>query len=297
VRGTNVSTLTTDDQSTEYSRALVSHGARWFRGQRRARLERAIEAADLPTRPGARTLDLGCADGILWPDLEHRVGRIVGVNHDQWHTRQCRERFPDGTVMQGDARRLPFADESFDLLFCLEMFNYVARPDRLTVVKELRRVLRPGGRAVVSVPIEVGLPGLLKFMLRGATRSYYPGMSTHFHMLWRRLLYRFVDLREDRRRWSFHFNPYELAGHVRSVFGNVRCRRVPFFYPFVTTVIISADKSATAPGTPPSGTSTRQSPGTMVLSRSTRMASAAWCAACFCAAVAPGAKRTVTRVG
>ena len=46
---------------------------------------------------------------------------------------------------------LPFADASFDVVLCVEAFHYVEDPAR--GVEELRRVLRPGGIAIVSVPL------------------------------------------------------------------------------------------------------------------------------------------------
>jgi len=46
---------------------------------------------------------------------------------------------------------LPFADESFDLVMCLEAFHYVEKPAE--GVDEMRRVLRPGGTAIIAVPL------------------------------------------------------------------------------------------------------------------------------------------------
>jgi SAM-dependent methyltransferase len=46
---------------------------------------------------------------------------------------------------------LPFPDESFDLVMCIEGFHYVRDPPE--GVAEIRRVLRPGGHAVISVPV------------------------------------------------------------------------------------------------------------------------------------------------
>jgi SAM-dependent methyltransferase len=45
---------------------------------------------------------------------------------------------------------LPFADESFDLIICIQAFYYV--PDPVRAASEIRRVLRPGGTAVITVP-------------------------------------------------------------------------------------------------------------------------------------------------
>ncbi|MCK6486290.1 MAG: methyltransferase domain-containing protein [Phycisphaerae bacterium] len=227
----------------EYSDILVSKRWRFFARQRHARLQLAVDAAELDRRPGARVLDLGCADGIAWPLLRGRVGSLVGVNYDAWLTEQCRRRNPDEPVLRADARCLPFAATAFDVIICLEMFHYLPVGDRAAGIRELYRVLRPAGRLVLTVPIEVGLPGLLKFVGRCMGGKPYPSASAHAHMLWRRVLYRFVDIREDRRRINFHFNAWRLRDQLREVFPRVVARRIPFVYPFVTTALFVADKS------------------------------------------------------
>lgn len=234
--------MTPSTADPQYSEILVSKRSSVLKGQRRARLEHALAAADLPARPNARVLDLGCADGILWPDLRGRVGSIIGVNYDEWLSRQCRQRFPDGIVMRADARKLPFADASFDLIICLEMFHFLDLVDHEQGIGEMRRVLRPGGRLVLTVPIEVGVPGLIKFAIRVATKGCWPDVATHAHMLWRRMLYPLVDMREADRRTPFHVDAYKLGRQVRSVFGAARCTRMPYVYPFVTTAMIVADR-------------------------------------------------------
>lgn len=228
------------ETAPQYSDLLVAKRSRVLKGQRRARLDQALAAATPLLHDRASVLDLGCADGILWPDLRDRVGSIVGVNYDEWLTVQCMQRYPDGIVLRADARALPFADASFDVIFCLEMFHYLELTDRVRALVELRRVLRPGGRLVMSVPIEVGLPGLIKFIIRFVTRGM-PSPADHFHLLWRRVFYKFVDIREDRRRVSFHFNAYRLRDQMATVFDRVHMQRIPYFYPLLTTALITAD--------------------------------------------------------
>lgn len=233
-----------DPCQTAYSGELLKK--KWtspIAGQRLARLRAAVAAADLDRRVPARMLDLGCADGILWPYLHGRVGAIVGVNYDDWLTRQCHQRFPDGTVMRADARSLPFNDASFDLITCLEMFHYLPLADREAGLRELWRVLRPGGRLVLSDPIEVGLPGLLKFFGRIVLAVKSQSTRNFAHMLWRRVFYKVVDMREQDRIQNFHFDIYRLRRQVDAVFGGSTFSRLPYFYPFVTTGLIVADRS------------------------------------------------------
>jgi SAM-dependent methyltransferase len=58
---------------------------------------------------------------------------------------------PYGVADVVSAEFLPFADESFDLVLCIEGLHYA--PDPRTAAAELRRILRPGGHVVVSVPL------------------------------------------------------------------------------------------------------------------------------------------------
>jgi len=58
---------------------------------------------------------------------------------------------PYGVADVVSAEFLPFPDESFDLVMCIEGFHYVA--DSQEGIREIRRVLRPGGRALISVPL------------------------------------------------------------------------------------------------------------------------------------------------
>ena len=83
---------TPPDEPLQYSELLVARRTRILKGQRRARLDHALAAAGPLLAPASRVLDLGCADGILWPDLRGRVAAIVGVNYDDWLTQQCRKR-------------------------------------------------------------------------------------------------------------------------------------------------------------------------------------------------------------
>jgi len=230
------------EQEPQYSDILVSRRAGLLKTQRRRRLLAAIDAAELEKRPGARVLDLGCADGILWPDIRDRVGTIVGTNYDDWLTQQCRRRWPEDILLRADARRLPFADASFDLIFCLEAYHYIPFDDRVMGIQEMHRVLRPGGRLVLAVPIEVGVPGLIKFLMRVATRGCWPNVSAHFHHLWRRVCYKFVDIDERNRKINFHFDCWKLNRQTAEVFGGTRVRTTPFLYPFITNAIIAADK-------------------------------------------------------
>ena len=93
----------------------------------------------------AAILDVGCGNGLFWRALFG--GRpVIGVD---FSLRMCVLARAKGLLAyHADATALPFADGQFDLIYSAEMLQHIA--DLQTVVSELARVCRPGGRIVVS---------------------------------------------------------------------------------------------------------------------------------------------------
>ncbi len=105
---------------------------------------RPIGAAD-------RILDLGCGTGIVARELRKRLGggaRITGVDASGEMIVKARELAPDIEWREGNAMKLPFADASFELVVSQQMLQFV--PDRAAALREIRRVLAPGGRLVAA---------------------------------------------------------------------------------------------------------------------------------------------------
>lgn len=97
-------------------------------------------------RPGALLLDAACGGGLLAPHLIGSGYRHVGVDLSPTATRLAAEH--GVAVSRGDVGRLPFRDESFDVVVAGEVLEHVA--DLPGVVAEVCRVLRPGGTLVVD---------------------------------------------------------------------------------------------------------------------------------------------------
>jgi SAM-dependent methyltransferase len=114
----------------------------------------------LDAAAGSRVLEVGCGGGNV---LEQMPGHRYGVDLSRFILEKARRRLGGGaTLVRADATRLPFADASFDRVFCSEVLEHVLEPE--AVVAEMRRVLRSDGIAVVSVPNE-GLINRVKEML------------------------------------------------------------------------------------------------------------------------------------
>ncbi len=117
----------------------------WYRG-RRTLLARVI--ADLPLPARARILDAGCGSGRNMVDLA-RLGPVTGVELSG--TSVCLARARDtGEVIEGSVLEMPFDENSFDLAVSLDVIEHLE--DDLGALRELRRVVAPGGLLLVTVP-------------------------------------------------------------------------------------------------------------------------------------------------
>lgn len=111
----------------------------------------------LAASAGDHILEIGCGTGRLLPDLARAVGplgRIQAVDISEAMLRVARKRVRHScadnvTILQADARHLPFTDGSFDGLYASFFLELLDKPDVQQVLAECRRVLRPDGRLVV----------------------------------------------------------------------------------------------------------------------------------------------------
>jgi ubiquinone/menaquinone biosynthesis C-methylase UbiE len=111
---------------------------------------RVVETARID--PGDRVLDVGCGTGVLARAAADRVAveeQITGFDHSDGMLAVARRIRPRIDWRQGDASALPFADRSFDVV--MSQFALMYFPDRTTALREMARVLRPGGRLAIAV--------------------------------------------------------------------------------------------------------------------------------------------------
>jgi SAM-dependent methyltransferase len=202
---------------------------------------------------GARVLDFGCGDGTFLALLldsasgqaageAHAAGshapiEAIGAEIDEGIVADCRSRF-DGQealrfMLVADLAR-PEEQASYDTIYCMEVLEHVVDP--VPLLLRFHALLAPGGTLVVSVPIEIGFPVVVKQIVRriagwqgvgdypGTTgyrplelvRSVFAGATQHIE--------RPIHIRADGTHFCDHkgFNWRLLREHVRAQFESVR---------------------------------------------------------------------------
>jgi len=204
----------------------------WFYGwaavplERKARMRGLDEVA---VRSGEKVLEVAVGPGATFVEILRRVGpggAVMGVDLsprmlERTRGRALRAGWGDVDVREADARQLPFADGTFDVLFNSYMLDLIPLGEMSVVLGEFLRVLKPGGRLA-----------LVNFSKRVAGRR----------TLWERV-YEALP-----RRWVPYVaggcRPVVMAGAVeRAGFRDLRQRFVPGLLP--SEVVISRKPGST----------------------------------------------------
>lgn len=140
-----------------YARKQIHSPNRVVAWSHRSRFRLAARLASVG--PGGCLLDYGCGDGTFIALTLGAFREAVGADADAGQIADCRRRFATVagvrfivTSSLAGADR----DASFDAVTCMEVLEHCTDAERVRVVHDLRRFVKPGGRVIVSVPIEIG---------------------------------------------------------------------------------------------------------------------------------------------
>jgi ubiquinone/menaquinone biosynthesis C-methylase UbiE len=163
-------TLTSDDQEQAAirARAIERHEAdadrfvHWYDEMAksrfanafaygRAKIDRLLDECFKGLYPGARILDVGCGTGEYIQRANELGFSASGVEPAEAMRKAAIEKNPGSAILNGVATELPFPDSTFDLVICIEVLRYLHNADNRQALREMYRVLKPGGTLFLTM--------------------------------------------------------------------------------------------------------------------------------------------------
>ncbi len=134
-------------QAEEYGRMFQFETDYWWFVGRRRLVMRLLES-HLKLGSGW-LLDAGCGTGALLSELQQRASHVVGLDLEPLALRYARQR-GEFALVQARLEALPFRSDTFDAITALDVLEHL--PDDRPALRELRRVLKPDGVLIITVP-------------------------------------------------------------------------------------------------------------------------------------------------
>jgi len=130
--------------------------------------------------PNSRVVDVGCFDGYYTQQLRQHGCETLGVDANIKVLEKTRSFDPEGKYVREFAENLSFPDNYFDVGLYSHILHHVLKPEE--VIKEARRIIKPGGKIIVAVPLNLGvdanhLRSFDRIQLETLIRSYFPNVA------------------------------------------------------------------------------------------------------------------------
>ncbi|GII92561.1 class I SAM-dependent methyltransferase [Sinosporangium siamense] len=181
-----------------------------------------VDFARLPVGPGDRVLDLGCGGGRHAFEVLRRGADVVAFDMDAAELQTVANMFaamrevgevPEGATGEtvvGDALDMPFPDGSFDHVIAAEVLEHI--PDDMTAMREIARVLKPGGTAAITVPSF--LPERICWAL---SEAYHTAPGGHIR------IYTLAELSAKLKSTGLVIGPRHYAHGLHSPYWWIKC--------------------------------------------------------------------------
>ena len=152
-----------------YYRDQIGSSNKVIAWSHRSRFERAISLID---RESVRLLDYGCGDGTFLAMAAAKIETGHGADIDANQIEVCRERFTDldGVTFSVIGDLTTEYNGTFDVVTCMETLEHCTEDIVEIVLADLARLVAPGGRVIISVPIEIGPSFAVKQSVRALAR-------------------------------------------------------------------------------------------------------------------------------
>lgn len=133
-----------------------------------------------------KILDVGCGDGYLLEQIKENFtfNELYGIDISIRRLNLAKKRLGDGIFLNSEAEKLPFPDEYFDILLCVEVLEHLSNP--LQCIVEMKRVLKSGGKIILTTPsIHIAFLGYNPLTwIESILSLYYPNILPPFHNLY-----------------------------------------------------------------------------------------------------------------
>jgi len=150
-------------QIRSYYETYWSEGRRTFSGSNQpyaANFRRWMDEELRGLKPDAPVIEVGCGDASFTMDLARHSSCVTAIDISAGQIEENARRLPAITFLQHDvSERFPFEDSEFEVVWCSEVLEHLFDP--AFALREMHRILRPGGRLLVTVPYH----GILKNVL------------------------------------------------------------------------------------------------------------------------------------
>jgi ubiquinone/menaquinone biosynthesis C-methylase UbiE len=114
-------------------------------------IEQHVKYAALEIKPKDKVLDLGCGAASIWYSLKKiKDIEITGLDVSPAMIKEAKKLYHKANFIIGNSEKLPFKDESFDVVLVSSVLHHLPEPDKS--FKEIRRVLKPYGKLIGREP-------------------------------------------------------------------------------------------------------------------------------------------------